>query len=207
MKTDKHKIQALPQEVVAKIPDVKSAPELVELGITIKSWQDKLAEIDEELGLTRNHPNESPRPAKPTTEADAQCLIDGGDIGSLSGPDTKDRRRDLNRQHDAVALVIRQLTADYISITAELCRAACTTLETIAVQQETALLDAYCELDKQLAITHEFYQTMNSRGIKQGQRPAHWCITSFDVRFWQGADGFPCLEVYADQRKKIWGIK
>lgn len=148
-------------------------------------------------------------PAGPVTKfdpaADAESLLTGGAVENLTGPVAESRRASLLRQLCAVEHALpaaeQRVQQEAIRVGREVCHelepTARDVVEQVLVQMEF--------LSNTLRDLAQFYQECSQRGLSN--RPGHWRLQPLEELLLFGVPGYPSLEYYIAERRKVWGIQ
>ena len=197
---------ALDEGIINAVPDIDSDPGPVAIIGKIKTFETKKKELDELIAACRNYPSDKPRVTLPAAETDAEFLISGGDIESLSGPNDVDQKRNLQRQAKAIETAIIILWQRHREETARLTSAACEAITPTATKIAGETFRCFEQLLSQLEIQRQFYNLLDRKGLPAMRRPSHWCLTFVEERLVFGGAGQPNLRWFLDERKKYWGL-
>ena len=198
--------EELPREIVEKIPDCRDDERVVrayELMHRLRREKDQV--IGDLSQLTEYGPSEPPH--RSDAEVDAQKLLAGEELASISGPDVATAR----------SLLIRRLDALQIAVPASECRVQelCVTviqensekIKKTAEFFEHETLRAFSQLLTALQKQSKFYRLLSQRGFARGARPNHWQLINIEQILLFGGVGMynlPSIEYHIADRKKHW---
>jgi len=198
----------LPQKVIASIPDMRS-PEGPGKAVhdALALWEKLKSEKGRIMGELA-HCTEA-GPFGPATRydagADAAALLGGADVSTLTAPVAESRRAGLLRQLAAVEHALPGAETAVHRTAIAVNREVCQQLQPVVAEVVEDVLVQMESLLNELRDLAQLFQTLSHRGLSN--RPAHWHLQAIEELILFGARGYPSLEVFIKERRKIWGIE
>jgi len=197
-----NELAGLPPDIVDQIPDCNDDPRVVRA----YELQEKLKrEKRETVGLLANLQEYAPEPAyRSDSQADAEKLLSGGDLESLTGPSAATQRSLLIRRLRALEVAIPAAEVRTQQACVEVVRQSCQRIRPVAEKFEKETLRCFEQLLCALKKQAKFYSLLGRKGFSRQSRPHHWQLTNFEQICVFGGLGFSCLDFYIEDRKKHW---
>ena len=193
----------LPEKVIAKIPNVNDDVELCSIGEKIHSFETKLIEIRLKFDEVRNYPSSEPHVPLPGVEADAEQILGGTPIDSLSGPATNDAKRDVLRQINALeraVLILQNQRRHRIKVAIQL---ACQSLPSEVTQIFRDILIAGEQLEAAIKRGLKIDQVLSQKGIESTMRDPRFQVLPF-WKFLIFGGSQPAMGFIIENQKKAW---